>query len=476
MAALFQECGIVLTPRQTEQFWLYHGLLRHHNTALNLTRIHNFTNMVLKLYVDSVLPATLTDLPSPLMDLGSGPGMPGIPLKILKPELEMVLAEGRAKRTAFLEEVVGQLGLSGVSVVSRNISPSYDQPVAGIITRAVERIDETLERVHGCLSRDGLMIFMKGPGCGPEVEAALERFGGRYQLAADHYYRIGHTDHERRLVIFRRLDAPPRSIASQAAGRHRVVALASEQNSRFKALKKLLTGRGLKKAGQAIVSGARPVEELLDRYPGRCLAWMTSGTNQPPPVGAPAAMEWIQLADPLFQALDIFGTGSPLLLFDTPLIQPWTPEEAFPPGCTLLVPFQDPENIGAVIRTAAAFGVAQVILLAESAHPYHPKALRAAGGTTPHVTLRQGPSIKDLPGDLPIVSLSAQGRELAEVTFPPAFGLLVGMEGEGLPDQWRPSAVRIPIDKAVESLNAATAAAIALYAWRQQVPTRKAPR
>jgi 16S rRNA (guanine527-N7)-methyltransferase len=359
--------------------------------------------------------------------------------------------------------------LSGVSVVSRNITPDYDQPVAGIITRAVERIDETLERVHGCLRKDGRMIFMKGPGGGPEVQEAQERFGGRYQLEADHFYRIGDTNHERRLVIFHRLDAPPRSIVSQAADRHRVVALASEQNTRFKALKKLLTGRGLKKAGKAIVSGARPIEELMGRYPQRCLAWMTSGTSQPPPAGAPAGMEWIQLADPLFQALDIFGTGSPLLLFDTPAIKPWTPDEVFPQGCTLLVPFQDPENIGAVIRSAAAFGVAQVILLAESAHPYHPKALRAAGGTTPHVTLRQGPSIKTLPGDLPIFPLSAKGRDLYGVKFPPAFGLLVGMEGEGVPDRWRRSAVRIPIDAAVESLNAATAAGIALYAWRQKI-------
>jgi 16S rRNA G527 N7-methylase RsmG len=51
---------VALTERQIEQFWLYHGLLRHHNTELNLTRIHNFAQMVLKLYVDSALPARLT--------------------------------------------------------------------------------------------------------------------------------------------------------------------------------------------------------------------------------------------------------------------------------------------------------------------------------------------------------------------------------------------------------------------------------
>jgi 16S rRNA (guanine527-N7)-methyltransferase len=193
LAAIFAECGIALNPRQTEQLWLYHGLLRAHNPELNLTRIHNFTNMVLKLYVDSVLPAQLTVLPSPLMDLGSGPGMPGIPLKIVRPELELVLAEGRAKRTAFLREVIAQLGLAGISVVDRNISAHYDQPVAGVITRAVETMDQTLERIQGCVEQNGRVVFMKGPGCEAEIGAASRQFERRFALVEDHAYRIGQT-------------------------------------------------------------------------------------------------------------------------------------------------------------------------------------------------------------------------------------------------------------------------------------------
>jgi RNA methyltransferase, TrmH family len=149
-------------------------------------------------------------------------------------------------------------------------------------------------------------------------------------------------------------------------------------------------------------------------------------------------------------------------------VTPWTPQEGFCPGCSLLVPFQDPENIGAVIRSAAAFGVSQVILLSESAHPYHPKALRASGGVVPHVHLRQGPSLNDLPQNLPVLALSAEGTDLGAVEFPAAFGFLLGLEGQGLPDGWRPAAVRIPIQPQVESLNAAAAAAVALYEWARR--------
>jgi tRNA G18 (ribose-2'-O)-methylase SpoU len=134
----------------------------------------------------------------------------------------------------------------------------------------------------------------------------------------------------------------------------------------------------------------------------------------------------------------------------------------------VLIPFQDPENVGAAIRSAAAFGAAQAILLAESAHPFHPKALRASGGAVLSLPLRQGPALGDLPEDLPIVALSAQGPDIRTTAFPPAFGLLAGLEGPGLPERWRNRALSIPIRAEVESLNAAAATAVALYEWRRR--------
>jgi 16S rRNA (guanine(527)-N(7))-methyltransferase RsmG len=468
MAAIFEACGIRLSPGQLDRFWLYHGLLRHHNTELNLTRIHNFDHMVLKLYVDSALPAQMTDLPSPLMDLGSGPGMPGIPLKIMRPEIDIILAEGRAKRAAFLREAIAQLALENITVLDRNIAPAVQQPVQGVITRAVESIAQTLERVQGCLQQHGRVIFMKGPACDAEIEQALGRFAGRFALIDQRAYRIGATANERRLVVFERLDAPPHVLAARAARRHRVLAVTSEHNERFKSLKRMLTGRGIRKEGQALLAGRRPVAEMMAALPERCRAWITSGDQPAPPADAPGGMNWLQLSEPLFQTLDLFGTRSPLLCIEVPPLPSWAPAHGFPDGCSLLVPFQDPENVGAVIRCAAAFGVTQVILLAESAHPYHPKALRAAGGTTPRVQLHQGPSLHELTRDLPVLALSAEGRDIATVNYPPAFGLLVGLEGPGLPRAWRNTAVRIPIAPGVESLNAAAAAAVALYEWRRK--------
>ena len=465
MAGLLERAGIFLSETQLQQLWAYHKLLRQYNPELNLTRIHNFTNMVMKLYVDSILPGQMMTLPSPLLDIGTGPGMPGIPLKIAFPELEIILAESRQNRADFLETVINALNLKNIAVVGRGITRKFDHPVSGVITRAVESIEKTLVRINGCLAEGGLAVFMKGPVCDDEIKLAKERLDKSYALMRDQAYQIPHSPHNRRLVVFRRNDAPTWEKKVRAMSRHIVKKIESEHNDTFKELKKLLTGRGIKKQQKALVAGAKQVREIIRDFPERCDAWISQDSQSPPPEDAPGAMAWYQLSPQLFQALDVNGTRSPLLLVTTPRIGKWQHYDCFPEGCTLLVPFQDPENVGTVIRSAVGFGVKTMVLLAESAHPYHPKAIRASGGAVLYASLYQGPSIADLPADLPIVALSGEGRDIAEFSFPSAFGLLPGVEGTGLPDHLRAGALKIPVSDCVESLNAATATGIALYLW-----------
>jgi 16S rRNA (guanine(527)-N(7))-methyltransferase RsmG len=466
MRTLIGRCGIDLNRKQLDQLWHYHQLLRRYDAELNLTRIHNFENMVVKLYADSILPALQTTLPSPLMDLGSGPGMPGIPLKIFRPDLQIRLAESRRPRIDFLKMALAELSLSGIEVIERGIAADYDRPVAGVITRAVEPITDTLARVAGCLERQGMVIFMKGPRCDAEIEAAADRAKDEYILTDDIPYQIPHSPHRRRLVCYRRkTDRIP--VEAAARPRHRVHIIESEANAVFKDLKKLLGGRGIKKQGKALVCGARLVTDVIATQPGRCQAWITSGNRQPPPATAPQRMDWLQLAPSLFQALDVFGTRSPILHYNLPELPRWDPKAPLAAGCSVLIPFQDPENVGAVIRSAAAFRVDRIVLLAESANPFHPKAIRASAGTVFSANLRVGPTLDELPDDLPVLALAASGTPIEEAAFADRFCLLAGMEGPGLPPRWHRNAVAIPMAEGVESLNAAVATSIALYEWRR---------
>jgi tRNA G18 (ribose-2'-O)-methylase SpoU len=249
---------------------------------------------------------------------------------------------------------------------------------------------------------------------------------------------------------------------------HRIRVIESASNAIFKDLKKVLGGRGVKKQGRTLVCGARLVAEVIQRSPDRCLAWISNADRMGPPATASPQLEWYQLAPDLFRQVDQFGTRSPLILYTIPRPAPWQPTDAATPGCSLLVPFQDPENVGAVIRCAAAFAVRRIILLAESANPFHPKAIRASAGAVFSVNLFEGPSLETLPPDLPVIALAASGKPLARTAFPDSFFLLTGMEGPGLPPRWQADAVAIPMAADLDSLNAAVATGIALYEWRRQ--------
>jgi len=205
----FERSGLPLKEHQYLQLWQYHRLIRKRNAELDLTRIYQFDNMVQKHYIDCVLVAKLMKwrVPSPLLDIGTGAGLPGIPMKIASPGTEVILAEGRPKRVGFLFEVVKALDLKGVEILGQKIHSSFDRQVNGVITRALETIPKTLLRISGCLTRGGMAIFMKGPHCDEELEEALENYPD-YRLVQDISYLIPHSPHERRLVILRRLSEP----------------------------------------------------------------------------------------------------------------------------------------------------------------------------------------------------------------------------------------------------------------------------
>ena len=129
LAQILKRCGVILPAPQVESLWDYHRMLRRANAELNLTRIHNFENMVLKHYVDSLLVLRHLELPESLIDMGSGPGLPGIPLKIARPEVRMILAEPRGARAAFLREVCARLGLEQIEIYDHKLRSDYSRQV-----------------------------------------------------------------------------------------------------------------------------------------------------------------------------------------------------------------------------------------------------------------------------------------------------------------------------------------------------------
>ena len=116
-----EELGIVLTEKQKEQFFKYFQLLTEWNQVMNLTAITEMPEVVTKHFVDSLLVVKVFDgirtEAYSCIDVGTGAGFPGIPLKIAFPQLQITLLDSLNKRVGFLNTVIQELGLTGITAV-----------------------------------------------------------------------------------------------------------------------------------------------------------------------------------------------------------------------------------------------------------------------------------------------------------------------------------------------------------------------
>jgi TrmH family RNA methyltransferase len=137
--------------------------------------------------------------------------------------------------------------------------------------------------------------------------------------------------------------------------------------------------------------------------------------------------------------------------------------------CVFLEGVQDPANVGAILRSAAAFGIGEVVLDRGCADPWAPKALRAAMGGQFKLAIRQifelGEAVESFAGTT-LCTVLAGGKTLADVELKGRLGWIFGAEGHGISDETARRAserVRIPMQAGTQSLNVAAAAAVCLY-------------
>ena len=218
---LLRRHGLSPDARQLERFWLYYDLLRRRNAEFDLTRIMGVEATALKHFVDSAIVLRHVELRGPVLDIGSGPGFPGAPIAVMRPDLPVILAESRGKRVTFLEELLAALRLDNAAVFPHSVR--IDSPLApwregeapkrgedgvwtvrDVVTRALETISPTLERTRHFVPEGGRVVFLKGPHCGREVTEAQTSFKGVYKMAADLHYDLPGSDQRRRLVVFER--------------------------------------------------------------------------------------------------------------------------------------------------------------------------------------------------------------------------------------------------------------------------------
>ena len=161
-----QLLGIRLTARQRQQFQLYLLRLKKWNKRINLTAIRKDKEIVIKHFLDSL---TLFSCLKPYfqaLDIGSGAGFPGIPLKIVLPSLQLTLVEARHKRVAFLKEIKRLLGLTDLTIVNAFLTPEVPiLPPASfdvVMTRALAPAAEYIPLALPYVKKGGYILLMQG--------------------------------------------------------------------------------------------------------------------------------------------------------------------------------------------------------------------------------------------------------------------------------------------------------------------------
>jgi len=189
-----------LAPELEAPLATYLELLLHWSRAYNLTAITDPEQMVSHHVLDSLAVLPLIH-GSRIADIGSGAGLPGIPLAIARPDLEVVLVEAVGKKNRFQKQAILELGLSGVSAVQSRVE-NYrpEEPFDTVISRAFAATGDFVALAGHLAGPDGRLLAMKGRNPADELQQLPEP----WVVAAIHEILVPGLNAERRLVELRR--------------------------------------------------------------------------------------------------------------------------------------------------------------------------------------------------------------------------------------------------------------------------------
>lgn len=196
--------GVALDARQHELLMGYLALLIKWNKAYNLTAVRNPDEMVSRHLLDSlsVVPF-VAGRGNDWLDVGSGGGMPGVPLAILFPERRFTLLDSNGKKTRFLTQVKLELGLENLGVVNARVEAFRpEQPFAGIVSRAFSALEDFANWTRHLGDRDTHWLAMKG--LRPDDE--LARMPEDFKVEAEHTLAVPGCQGQRHLLILRRTE------------------------------------------------------------------------------------------------------------------------------------------------------------------------------------------------------------------------------------------------------------------------------
>lgn len=220
--------GVTLDAGQAAQLARYRDLLVEWNERFNLTAITDDASILTRHFADSL--TALSQLPTgngvTLMDAGTGAGLPGIPLKIARPDLDVTLVDGTGKKVTFCQAVIADLGLAGIRIIKGRAEElahvkEHRAKYRAVIARALAPLPTLVEYLLPFAKANGVVIAMKGSDAQTEAgqaARAIKLLGGELERIVA-VTLPGVTD-QRSLVVIRKVRPSP-SVYPRPAGKPR---------------------------------------------------------------------------------------------------------------------------------------------------------------------------------------------------------------------------------------------------------------
>ena len=193
------QLGLALSEHQIDQLIRYLNLLIKWNKAYNLTAVRNPMEMIDRHLIDSLSVVPFIE-GKRIIDVGSGPGLPGIPLAICYPDLPVTTLDSNGKKTRFQLQVKGELGLDNLTVVNERVENCNFEPFDQVISRAFASLEDMINWTQQLCHQEGVFLAMKG--LYPEEE--LSALPDGYELKICHRLNVPGTEGERHLLVLGR--------------------------------------------------------------------------------------------------------------------------------------------------------------------------------------------------------------------------------------------------------------------------------
>lgn len=207
------QIGFSYSEEQIKAFMTFLSELKKWNRAYNLTGLKSDTDIIIKHFLDSLLYLKVIPVypvrkqknstvvnALKIADAGTGAGFPGIPIKIMRPEIDITLIESSKKKTVFLRHILRVLSLNGVKVLDErveNLGRKYEKTYDVIVSRATFKIEDFIKKTCPYVRENGVLVLSKGPKVSEEIKELKDK-GVIKKIT-----RLSLMNNERNLLIFK---------------------------------------------------------------------------------------------------------------------------------------------------------------------------------------------------------------------------------------------------------------------------------